>query len=100
MHESSRCDTGRGLQTGGSLSDADFSGFLGACKHELAAKQAVFQQRIQGSARWFYDMTDFEPDHRRHRLQDDTDRHLQFGIRVVALCVVERRFSSHRTTGG
>jgi hypothetical protein len=42
----------------GSLSDADFSAFLGACRHELAAKQAVFQQRVQGGARWFYDMAD------------------------------------------
>ena len=58
MHESSRCDTCRGLPTGGSLSDADFSAFLGACKRELAAKQAVFEQRVQGGARWFYDMTD------------------------------------------
>jgi hypothetical protein len=58
MHESSRCETCRGLPTGGSLSDADFSAFLGACRHELAAKQAVFQQRVQGGAGWFYDITD------------------------------------------
>jgi hypothetical protein len=58
MHDSSRCETCRGLPTGGSLSDADFSAFLGACGHELPAKQAVFQQRVQGGARWVYDMTD------------------------------------------
>ena len=58
MHDSSRCETCRGLPIGGSLSDADFSAFVGACRHELAAKQAVFQQRVQGGARWFYDMTD------------------------------------------
>jgi len=58
MHDSSRCETCRGLPIGGSLSDAEFSAFLDACRHELAAKQAVFQQRVHGSARWFYDMTD------------------------------------------
>jgi hypothetical protein len=35
-----------------------FSEFLDACRHEVAPKQAVFQQRVQGGARWFYDMTD------------------------------------------
>jgi hypothetical protein len=58
MHDSSTCPTCLGLPVGGSLSDEDFGTFLGTCRDELAAKQARFQQRIAGAARWSYELAD------------------------------------------
>jgi hypothetical protein len=58
MHDSSRCPICRGLPVGGSMSDEEFFAFLAACRDELAAKQACFQQRIAGAARWAYEMAD------------------------------------------
>jgi hypothetical protein len=58
MHDSSTCPICRGLPVGGSMSDDEFFAFLAACREELAAKQARFQQRIAGAARWSYEMAD------------------------------------------
>jgi hypothetical protein len=58
MHDSSTCPICRGLPVGGSMSDAEFSAFLAACREELAVKQADFQRRIAGTSRWDYDMAD------------------------------------------
>jgi hypothetical protein len=58
MHDSSSCEVCRGLPIHGSLSDEEFLTFLASCRKELAAKQETFQLRIQGSARWFYEMAD------------------------------------------
>lgn len=40
------------------MSDEEFFVFLAACRDELADKQARFQRRIAGAARWTYEMTD------------------------------------------
>jgi hypothetical protein len=40
------------------MSDESFSAYLGACRGELAAKQARFEQRIHRAGRWSYDMAD------------------------------------------
>jgi hypothetical protein len=56
MHNSLTCELCRGLPVQGSLSDDGFSVFLASCRNELTAKQETFQSRIQGAARWFYDM--------------------------------------------
>jgi hypothetical protein len=40
------------------MSDEQFFAFLSACRDELADKQARFQARIAGAARWYYDMAD------------------------------------------
>ena len=58
MHDSSTCPVCRGLPVGGSMSDDEFFAFLAACRDELAAKQAGFQQRIAGASRWQYEMAD------------------------------------------
>src|SRR5262249_18378839 len=58
MHDSSTCPICRGLPVGGSMSDDDFFAFLAACRDELAAKQAGFQQRIAGAPRWQYELAD------------------------------------------
>jgi hypothetical protein len=56
MHDSSSCPICCGLPVGGSMSDEEFFAFLAACRDELTAKQARFQERIRGAARWSYDM--------------------------------------------
>jgi hypothetical protein len=56
MHDSSQCPICRGLPVGGSMSDEAFFAFLAACRDELTAKQARFQQRIVGVRRWHYEM--------------------------------------------
>jgi len=58
MHDSSKCLICRGVPVGGSMSDAAFFAFLAACRDELTAKQACFQQRIAGARRWHYEMAD------------------------------------------
>jgi hypothetical protein len=58
MHDSSKCPICRGLPVGGSMTDEEFFAFLSACRDELADKQARFQQRIRGAARWAYELTD------------------------------------------
>src|SRR5262245_28793783 len=58
MHDSSTCEICRGLPIGGSLTDAQFAGFLDACRREMAGKQQTFQQRIEGASRWHYEMAD------------------------------------------
>ena len=40
------------------MSDAQFSAFLAACRDELTGLQAQFQQRIQSSSDWFYNLSD------------------------------------------
>jgi hypothetical protein len=40
------------------MSDREFFAFLGACRDELAAKQARIQQRVAGAAHWSYDLAD------------------------------------------
>ncbi len=58
MHDSANCPICRGLPIGGSMSDEEFFAFLASCRDELAAKQAVFGQRIAGAAQWRYEMED------------------------------------------
>jgi uncharacterized protein DUF6882 len=58
MHDSSTCKTCHGLPVGDSLSDAEFSQFLAACRIELATKQETFRQRLEAGSRWFYDLAD------------------------------------------
>jgi hypothetical protein len=58
MHDSSTCEVCRGLPIQGSLSDDEFLAFLASCRKELAAKQEIFEHRIQAASRWFYDMAD------------------------------------------
>jgi hypothetical protein len=58
MHDSSNCRICRGLPVVGSMSDEELFAFLAACRGELAEKQARFQQRIRGAARWSYELTD------------------------------------------
>jgi hypothetical protein len=58
MHDSSTCPICRGLPAGGSMSDDEFFTFVATCRHELAAKQAGFQQRIAGGSRWNYEMAE------------------------------------------
>jgi hypothetical protein len=55
MHDSMTCPICCGLPVGGSLSDEDF---FATCRDELAEKQALFQERIRGAARWSYEMAD------------------------------------------
>ena len=58
MHDSSTCPICRGLPVGASMSDEGFHALLAACREELSAKQARFQQRISGSSRYRYDLAD------------------------------------------
>jgi hypothetical protein len=58
MHDSSTCPICKGRPRDGAMSDDEFFDFLAACRDELADKQARFQERIAGAARWFYDMAD------------------------------------------
>lgn len=52
MHDSSHCPVCRSQPAAGGLTDDEFHAFLRACRDELAAKQARFQQRIASAARW------------------------------------------------
>lgn len=58
MHDSSACPMCKGAAIEGSLTDEQFSAFLASCRDELAAKQELFQRRIQGATHWHYDMAD------------------------------------------
>ena len=58
MHNSANCPICRGLPVGHSLSDNDFFAFVEACRSELETKQEIFQQRIAGYDRWFYDLAE------------------------------------------
>jgi hypothetical protein len=58
MHDSSRCPICSTHPTGVGLSDEAFAAFLDLCRGELVPKQERFQQRIRGSKRWTYEMTD------------------------------------------
>ena len=58
MHDSSGCPICGGLPVGGSMSDEAFFAFVAACREELAAKQASFQERTRGADRWSYDFAD------------------------------------------
>ena len=58
MHDSSNCPICRGSPVDGSMSDGEFFAFLTTCRNELAAKQAGFQKRIEGAARWQCEMED------------------------------------------
>lgn len=58
MHDSSTCPVCQGLPVEGSLTDEQFHAFLSACRDELADKQARFNARIAGAARWHYELAD------------------------------------------
>ena len=58
MHDCSTCKVCRGLPIRDSLSDNEFLAFLVSCRNELAAKQVIFERRIQGASRWYYNMAE------------------------------------------
>jgi hypothetical protein len=58
MHDTTACPMCRGRGPDGSMSDAEFNAFVGACQQELEQKQIAFQARISGAGRWAYEMAD------------------------------------------
>lgn len=58
MHDSSICPICSGLPVERSMTDAEFSAFLSACREELADKQSRFAKRIADAGRWSYDLQD------------------------------------------
>lgn len=58
MHNSANCPICRGFPVGNSLSDKELFAFVEACRCELETKQSIFQERIAGCDRWFYDLAD------------------------------------------
>lgn len=58
MHNSQNCPICCDIQAGSSLSDDQFFAFVDSCRRELESKQEIFQQRIAGQDRWYYDLAD------------------------------------------
>lgn len=73
MHDSSVCPICSRFSVAGTLSDEEFFAFLDVCRRELATKQLLFQQRIAGCDRWFYDLAD----------NSLTMGHLRFAITAI-----------------
>jgi hypothetical protein len=110
MHDSSTCEVCRGLPIQGSLSDDEFLAFLASCRKELAAKQEIFEHRIQAASRWFYDMADLTLARRsplRHHPNRYTQRDQPFLVVAWAnedlpavACTASRRIQAlHAVTG-
>ena len=58
MHDSSQCPHCSTSTSPGSMSDAEFTSFLGACRDELATLQPDFHERISNGGQWLYNLDD------------------------------------------